>query len=124
MTKKEHPRFPALVFELGATRDFVGEAALDRPPRTGSGTETGAGDTDIFRASDREAIQCECEVWCALLHVQKVSDHLRFTALILDRDRTKPTEHRYRRVGLLFLDSDCIKDASFSEWDTRKIEVF
>lgn len=127
MTKKEHPRFPALILGLGATREFIGEAALDRPPRVGSGTgtetETGTGNTDPFRAPGREAIQCECEVWCALLHVQKASNYLRFTALVLDQDRTKPTGYRYHRVGLLFLDSHRIKDTSFLEWDTREIDI-
>ncbi|TGJ80954.1 hypothetical protein E0Z10_g7822 [Xylaria hypoxylon] len=118
MTRGEHPRFPALVLDLESS-DFVGEAALDRPIRARSGE--GAENTDSFRISGEEVVKYTCEVWCALLHVQKTSDNLRFTALILNRDSAEPTI--YRRLGLLFLDDQHVKDVSFSNWDTEVIDI-
>jgi hypothetical protein len=101
MTKGEHPRFPALVFDLESPAQLLGEAALDRPVRTRPGT-------GITR--------CEREVWCALLHVQKSSDKLRFTALVLDHDQTA-----YRRLGLLFIDDPHV--VPFSDWRMQAIDI-
>ncbi|KAI0450907.1 heterokaryon incompatibility protein-domain-containing protein [Xylaria acuta] len=103
MTKGEHPRFPARVFDLGSSH-FVGEAALDRPTRTRPGTGTG-----------------DIEVLCAILHVQKSTDNLRFTALVLEQDRSKPMT--YRRLGLLFPEYKCVEDTPFLDWDTKEIDI-
>ncbi|KAI3342877.1 heterokaryon incompatibility protein-domain-containing protein [Ustulina deusta] len=119
MTRGEHPRFPALVFDLESS-DVVGEAALDRPicSRPGEGTR----DTNSFGISRvEEEVKDGCEVWCALLHVQKTPDNLRYTALILDQDRAEPTT--YRRLGLLFLDDQHVKDVPFSDWETETIDI-
>ncbi|KAI0441192.1 heterokaryon incompatibility protein-domain-containing protein [Xylaria telfairii] len=103
MTRGEHPRFPARVYDLGSSH-FVGEAALDRAMHTRPGAGTG-----------------DVDVWCALLHVQKTSDNLRFTALVLEEDRSK--EMTYRRLGLLFLDDKQVKDTSLSDWDSKEIHI-
>lgn len=103
MTRGEHPRFPARVYDLVSSR-FVGEAALDRPIRTTPGTGT----EDV-------------EVWCALLHVQKASDNLRFTTLVLEEDMSKP--RTYHRLGLLFLEDKHVKDTSLSDWDSKEIDI-
>ncbi|KAI1757158.1 heterokaryon incompatibility protein-domain-containing protein [Xylaria castorea] len=103
MTRGEHPRFPARVFDLGSGH-FFGEAAMDRPMRTQRGT--GKGDV---------------EVWCALLHIQKTSDSLQFTALVLEEDISKPMT--YRRLGLLFPEYKSLKDAPFAEWDSKEIDI-
>ncbi|KAJ2988608.1 hypothetical protein NUW58_g3882 [Xylaria curta] len=102
MTRGEHPRFPARIFNPESNH-FVGEAALDRPMRTRP--ETGAGDM---------------EVWCALLHAQKTSNSLQFTAIVLE-STTDPTG--YNRLGLLFSNDQHAKDLSFSDWDMKQIDI-
>ncbi|KAI0193258.1 heterokaryon incompatibility protein-domain-containing protein [Xylaria flabelliformis] len=104
MTRGEHPRFTARVFELGSS-DFVGEAALDRPIRTRRGIDI-----------------TEIEVWCALLHVQKTSDNLQFTALVLEEDISRPMA--YRRLGLLFPEHKSLKDTPFEDWNLKEIDIW
>ncbi|KAK5636187.1 hypothetical protein RRF57_011899 [Xylaria bambusicola] len=117
MTRGEHPRFPALVIDSRSNR-FIGEAALDRPILTES-FESGRS-IDAFRASRVQDIQCKCQVWCALLHVQKTADNVRYnTAMILEQDKTDSTT--YRRLGLLFLDDQRVKGLPFSDWDMKII---
>ncbi|KAI0555111.1 heterokaryon incompatibility protein-domain-containing protein [Xylaria curta] len=103
MTRGEHPRFTARVFELGSSR-FVGEVALDRPMSTQCGIDIG-----------------EVEVWCALLHLQETSDNLQFTALVLEEDISKPMT--YRRLGLLFPGNKSLKKTPFADWDLKEIDI-
>ncbi|KAI0538258.1 heterokaryon incompatibility protein-domain-containing protein [Xylaria digitata] len=116
VTKGEHPRFPAFVADL-ESGDFVGEAALDRAIRPRPGEEATEDIDGFYIEGEEVADERDCEVWCALLHVQETSDNLRFTALVLDRDSSEPTT--YRRLGLLFLDDRHVKDVSFSNWDMQ-----
>ncbi|KAI8635202.1 heterokaryon incompatibility protein-domain-containing protein [Xylariaceae sp. FL1651] len=118
MTKGEHPRFPALVFD-SASAQFVGEAALDRPIIAGTGT--GVEHADASGVSDPIVGNYEIEAWCALLHVQKSSNRCRSTALILDQ--YQPELKIYRRLGLLFLGDRRLDDNLFSDWRSDKIEI-
>ncbi|KAI0418114.1 heterokaryon incompatibility protein-domain-containing protein [Xylaria grammica] len=105
MARGEHPRFPALALDLESS-ELAGEAALDRP----------------IKIPSEAAAKHNCEVWCALLHVQKTSDNLRSSALILNQVPTEPTV--YHRLGLLFLDDRHGKDMSFSNWDIDEIDIW
>ncbi|KAI0514751.1 heterokaryon incompatibility protein-domain-containing protein [Xylaria bambusicola] len=123
MTRGEHPRFPALIIDSESNR-FIGEAALDRQILTES-YESGRS-TETFGASSTESgvnhIQYKCQVWCALLHVQKTPDNVRHnTALILEQDKKDSTTHC--RLGLLFFDDQRVKGLSYSDWNMETIRI-
>ncbi|KAK7750830.1 hypothetical protein SLS62_007229 [Diatrype stigma] len=118
MTKGEHPRFPARVFD-SETSEFIGEAALDAPIHARLNTKLdkvsfpGAQDTGDKDTFDRE-------VWCGLLHVQGASNS-RLTALVFEKIR--PEVKTYRRVGLLFLE-DCSQErVPLDSWQEAAVEV-
>ncbi|KAI3329016.1 HET-domain-containing protein [Xylariaceae sp. AK1471] len=117
MAEREHPRFPALVSGLESAQ-VIGEAALDRPIHTRAGARLGY--TDPLRISNPRVFKDDIQVWCALLHIEKDSDTLRITALILDRE---PESTTYRRLGLLFLDERRVGDMSLSDWHSDAIDV-
>ena len=120
MAESEHPRFPALVYDVESP-DFIGEVALDAPIHVC--LEPGMNDDDFLLDEDKEnGSSFEMEVWCAMLHVQKSSETFRGTALVLERIQTDPIS--YRRLGLMFLKEYGRDDSPLSSWKKANIEIY
>ncbi|CAM1506221.1 Fc.00g058620.m01.CDS01 [Cosmosporella sp. VM-42] len=90
---REHPRYPALLFDA-ETKHPVAEAALDRPWNLQSGLKCGGSG---FETSADSTLA----VWCMLLHIQRFREGFQGTVLILDRIGTD--RGVFIRLGLGFL---------------------
>ena len=118
MTRGEHPRFPALAYDA-ETSEVIGEVALDTP--IGTCLEPDINDDYFLTDIDKDnCSSSERQVWCAILQ-QKAAGSFRGTALVLENS-LRGSLH-YRRVGLMFLNGDCLENMSLSSWKQETIEI-
>jgi len=95
--KREQPRYFGLIIDIDSNQ-VKGEVALDAPIHINKRHVDGLdGSQEIMPNSS----SLEREVWCGIVHVQRLDERYFLTALILERESDSVLV--FRRLGLLFL---------------------